>query len=674
MLSLGLLPQLLGALSSPPLDVDGSDSTRAAQRIAQAFPGSGAEQALVVFRSDTLTADDTDFRTAVAVGVEALRDQPGTGEVRLDPPLTAHGTDPRVTMAVIGETGDSAHRDRHIATQQQAVRTATADASDGRVTATLVSFSSIFTAIRETDLADLRLAELIALPVVALVLWVGLGTLRAAATTMLVAGAAVAVTLGILALHSTLAGVNTLVLTTAVTLGWGLGLDYAILIVLRYRRERHDGHDPREAAARSVATAGTTAVASSAAIALCGVCLFTVRTPVFAECAFAMFVVAAVTAAAAVTLLPALLATLAWAEGRPTREGAGWDRWAHHLCRHPWPYAIAVTAGLLLLAAPATTLRLGLDLDRPSLTHTETGRGLVAMEQHGVPTVISAVLPRPAGTPAPDLVPVLDDLDVDPRIAAIAAVDNHRDTTWITLAPTTTVDSPEGRALVHDLRATLPEGALVGGATAQVADLEQEVRRKLWWLIALVTVLTSLYLVIVFRSVVLPLKALAMTLLAVAAAFGATTLVHDQVNFYVPVITFVVLFALSTDYEVFLVRRIREHHHRRHGDTTEAIAVGLRHTARPITLAAAVMVVVFAGLLAARRIEIRQISFALTVAVALDATVIRLVLVPTLIRLLGRYNWWLPTRLLSTGARRTRHRRAPTDVQVETAKSQSAPR
>ncbi|SHF54242.1 MMPL family transporter [Streptoalloteichus hindustanus] len=685
-LALGGLPHLLGSLGPPALSAEGSESARADALVAGAFPGWGQEQAVVVFRSATLTVDDPAYRQAVAMGLAALREQPGVGVVILDPPFLTAATrgraDRHVTLVFTGLLGDAPARNRQLALQQTALRQTTRDTSHGQVEASLVNLASIYAELHGIGLADLRRAELVALPVAALILLAAMGALRWAAAAMLFGAAAVTTVVGVLALATAVVTVDTLMLAAAVTLGWGLGLDYAILMIFRYRAERALGHDPEEAAARATATTGVTVALASLAVIICGACLFVVRAAVVRESAVTLIIVAALTGAAALTLLPALLPSVSGRAERPAGvrpdRDTRWARWARHLMRHPWRYALAAATVLSLSAAPALSLRLGLDIDRSVLATTPAGQSLLAMEREGVPTVISVLLPRQEGAAPPEVRPLLTALRAEPGVTSVAHLDNGRDTSWISVVPSMSADAPAGQDLVRRLRAHLlpahlPPGqqVLVGGPVAQLTDFQQEITSKLWWLVGLALAGSGAYLVAAFRSLVLPAKALAMNVLAVGASYGLVTVAFQPadsapdrpgvLNFFVPVITFVILFALSTDYEVFLVRRIQEHH-RRHGDTTEAVAAGLHHTARPITAAALVMVVVFTGLLSAHRAEIRQIGFALAVAIAIDATVVRLVLVPALMQLFGRYNWWLPAplvRLLDFGPVERKHPAPP---------------
>jgi RND superfamily putative drug exporter len=251
----------------------------------------------------------------------------------------------------------------------------------------------------------------------------------------------------------------------------------------------------------------------------------------------------------------------------------------------------------------------------------------------------------------------------DERVAGVEAVPGSG-RVLINAVPAVPIDSTEATGLVKDIRhdiaprAAAGQEVLVGGATATFVDLSEETTGKLPYVMALVLGLSLLFLLLVFRSVALPIKAVAMNLLVTAAAVGLTVAVFQHghgegllgfhstgfLQVYLPITVFVLLFGLSMDYEVFLIRRMKEAWEDGH-DNAAAVATGIEHTARPIAAAAAIMVAVFGGFLTAGVLELKEFGLSLSVAIALDATLVRLVLVPALMRLFGDWNWWLPGRL-----------------------------
>ncbi|TDD54063.1 hypothetical protein E1286_06020 [Nonomuraea terrae] len=736
-----LVPGLVERATAPDVRVEGSDSTAGARMLERGFPRLGAEQMMMVFASTTLSDADEPYQRAMSDAARAVAAQPMVGGVDLLPPVP--GQDRRRAYATVGVNGDPRARQEAAPVLLRAAGDAASRASGGRVRVHLVGESAMVAEVKRTDLADLRRAELFAVPLALLALLAGLRSAGAAVTVLLVAGTVPVTALGALAAASALgAGVNTFMLAVAATVGLGLGLDYALLILLRYRQSRAAGHDRPEAAALAVSTAGRTAGWCALGVALTAAALMVVRTPLIRTMAAGVSLAAVIAAAVAVTLLPAaVVAADRWLHRRhrsvattgsggllrrhrpaaTTRSGGlhrrhrlaavagpgglhrrkhsdatvgaggpggrdhpaaaggpgmldgradldavdghgsedGWGRWARHLMRHPVAYTLVCAGVLLGAAAPVTGLRLGFDLDRPSIAETDFGRGLAHMEADRVSSALAVVLPHPAGTPPVDTAALVMALQRDPGVALVLPSDNGRDTTVVLVLIRTHIDEQATTELARQITrqfvpASLPPGqrAHVTGPNVIFSDLMEETTVQLGTVIPLVLGCSLLFLLVTFRSVLLPLKAVLMNALAVTAAFGLLTLatrhlphlVGDEVNTLIPLLAFTLVFGLSIDYEIFLIHRIAEHYHA-HGDNEAAVVHGLRHTARPITVAAAVMVVTFAALLTADRHHLVQLGLTVAVAIVLDATVIRLALVPALMRILGARNWWLPASL-----------------------------
>nr|WP_167444448.1 MMPL family transporter [Streptomyces diastatochromogenes] len=661
-------------MTAPPFFVAGSPSARAAEAVRREFPELGSEQMIAVFHSDRFTTDQPAYTHAVDLAVTALRHAPGITVVSPFPaePEEEDDLPQHVSYLLVGVDGAPAERQDRLPGQRAAVERA-ARASDGRVTGHLVGVSPLFSDMRESDLTDLRTSEALAIAVALPVLLVGLRRPTATAVILLTTGIALLVAAAILAALAGTLAINVFLMATASATGLGLGLDYALLLVTRFGDERGKGADAAQAAVTAVATAGRTVAYSAAAVMGCTSTLLFVNATLIRDCVLAGLLVTAACLAATLTLLPALLTTLAQRIAGTRTAGAPngpWARRAHHLMRRPARYLVAGVSLLLLAAAPLSDLRLGFDLDRPSLARTSAGRGLDLLEQRapGAPGTIMVLLPGTPTRPSPDTTTLTVRLRQDPRVASTMALDNGRGATLLAFVPRSKVDSPDTRALVQHLRNTAPTGALVGGPAAILLDFHRELTGRLPLTGLLLLSGSFLFLLYAFRSLLLPLKAILANVLVTAATFGLLVLVtgpstdaHSDagtVNIFVPLIAMVVLFGLSMDYEVFLVRRIREYYLTT-GNHARSVAAGLQDTARPITLAATVMVASFASLLTANQAELRQTGFTIAVAVAIDATLVRLVLVPALMRILGRWNWWLPrlpkTRRSSASASSTPH-------------------
>ncbi|GGP45189.1 MMPL family transporter [Streptomyces abikoensis] len=651
------LPAGLGHLRGAVPELPGSSSARAAALVVRGMPRLGTEQLVLAFDSPTLRADEAPYRRAVTAAARAMAAAPGVGQV-LTVPDTPR-VDPHHAYLIFGARGDADARQRLLPVWRATAHHATATASGGRVTVALTGGTPVFTALRDADLRDLRYVEAVTVPAALLLLVLGLGSAGSALVPLAAAGLGVLVSAGSLAALAFLLPVDSMALTVATTVGFGLGLDYTLLVLLHYRRHRDHGLAPRAAADLARATAGRAVLWCAAAVLVTSAALLTVPLAFVRTMALATGLSTVVTAAVATTALPAVLPRLdrlpAWGRVRRGRPRRGrWERWAEHMMRRPWPYLLGAVAVLALAAVPAGDLRLGLRMDRAAIAHSAAGAGLARLERDGLADITLLALPHRAGADPLDTTTLVDALHHDPRVTTVGAVDNGRDLTVVTVTDRLPVDSAGARRLVHDIRSlatrTLPPGQPVytGGPAATLADFVGALRSALWQVGALALAGSLLVMLVAFRSLLVPVKALAMNALSTAAAFGLlaslTRNTAGTVNLAVPLLALTIVFGLSLDYEVFLVHRITAHY-RADGDCRRAVARGLSETARPITLAAATMAVVFAGLMATHRQDFRQTGFLVATAVLLDVTLIRLVVVPALMRLLGHRNWWLPRPL-----------------------------
>ncbi|MFI7004348.1 MMPL family transporter [Nocardia sp. NPDC050175] len=688
------LPHLLTSVVSPPIEVAGSESQQAGEILGAALPTFGKDPMIAVFHSSTLRAVDPAFQDAIDAGKIALSEQDGISGVVSLPivgehtrvtampetmePLRPLFHDEHAAYVLVGITGDDRDRQDRIPAQQAAIDQAAQEVSGGAVRTYLVGVAAFGQSVQQAEIADLMRIELVAVPVAIIVLLVGLRSPVAALVPAGIAGAAVVTTLGAFALLTGVFPVDGMLLVGVNAVGLGVGIDYALFVTNRYREELAAGADPEDAIATAAGTTGRTVVYSGLILILACLTLFLVRWHVFVQAAVGIMAVTAVALAASVSLLPAALVSLTrWLEWRPrwmarrapfghhaTEGPPRLARWAEHLMRHHWPYAVAVTAGLLLAATPVLDMRLGINLERHALTGTpvRVGQEIADQDAPGLTGTVFVLLRRPVDTDEPDIKPLLAALRADPEIAAASPLDDGVDLTAVLVIPRHLPDSPAVVRLVQRIRtqivpAAAPPGhqALVGGSSALVTDLLTETSAKLWWVIGCVLAMMFGLLVLVLRSLLLPLKAILMSLLATGASFGLTVLLFqgdggDEVSALagpgliwpqVPLIVFVLLFGLSTDYELFLVRRIQEEY-RTTGDNRRSVAIGLQRTARPISLAAAILAVAFGSLLVSDVTGLRVFGFAIAVALIIDATLIRLILVPALMQIMGRWNWWFP--------------------------------
>jgi RND superfamily putative drug exporter len=472
--------------------------------------------------------------------------------------------------------------------------------------------------------------------------------------------------------------------TTAVSglIGIGVGIDYSLLVLTRFRSAMHQGKDRHDAVVEAVSTAGRSVIIAGATvvIAILGLCL--TGLPYMYGVAVSASLAVLVVMLAAVTLLPALLSFLGprvdrlripflgrtlKAEGHGESPAA---RWSHFVQRHPWAAATAATVVLLALAAPALGLRLGFPdagNDRPS-TMTRQAYDLNT-EGFGPgtngPLVIAAELPADDSNATSEIDSFANRLRGEPGVEFVPdpVINDAGDAAIVTVIPTGSPQDEEVEDLVRTLRNdVVPEElgaagitAEIGGVTAALDDQSEYIKDKMPLFIAAIVGLSFLLLLVAFHSPFISLKAGVMNLLSVGAAFGVMTLAakggglseligidHEvPIAPFLPVMMFAILFGLSMDYEVFLVSRIREEY-LKDGDTRRAVADGLAKTARVITAAAAVMVVVFLAFVTAPDVFLKLFGIGLASAIFLDATVVRMVLVPAVMQLLGGRNWWIP--------------------------------
>ncbi|WP_331725781.1 MMPL family transporter (plasmid) [Streptomyces xanthophaeus] len=530
-----------------------------------------------------------------------------------------------------------------------------------------------------------------------------IGILAAAAILFLAFGSLVAAALPIgMAVFGLTIGVATMTVLAGVTdvptfapvlgsmVGLGVGIDYALFVLARHREYLARGLDPQEAAGRAVATAGRPVVFAGGVVVVSILGLAVANVPFMTVGGLAVSIVVLIMVVASVTLLPAFLGVAGPRLARAGRIGralqsrkpgrlarrrdtgagaapaAGWRRWIGHVCRHPVLYAIGA-AGLLLTATlPVLGLRVGLP-DDGSMPHSRTERRAYDLVAEGFgpgtngPLVIAA---DPAGDPG-----VLDRLvgavAADPGIGAVAPTHIDRATGIATLVvfPTTSPQDKATADTIARLRTAVlptaighgPARAHVGGATASLSDVGQRTSQRLPVLVAAVLAMSFLLLMLVFRSVLVPLKAVLLNLLSIGAAYGIMVAVFQwgwggaligleatvPIVSFIPMFLFAILFGLSMDYEVFLLSRVREEYLRT-SDNGTAIVEGVSGTARIITSAALIMVAVFLSFTVAEDPSTKMFGLGLATAIFIDATVVRMVLVPATMTLLGRTNWWLP--------------------------------
>jgi RND superfamily putative drug exporter len=470
--------------------------------------------------------------------------------------------------------------------------------------------------------------------------------------------------------------------TTAVSglIGIGVGIDYSLLVLTRFRSAMAEGKDRHDAVVEAVTTAGRSVIIAGSTVVIAVLGLFLTGLDYMFGVAISASLAVLVVMLASISLLPALLSYLGpkvdrWrlpliGRGRkdPTGESSAAARWAHAVQRRPWIAAIGATAVLLALAAPALGMRLGFPDAGNDPPDTMT-RQAYDLNTQGFgpgtngPIVIAAELPHPAAKAK--IEQFANGLRRESGVAFVPPPTFSSDgqAAVVTAIPTTSPQDKKTEDLVNRLRDRVVPTQLrgsnidaqIGGVTAALEDQSEYMKDRIPLFVLAVVGLSFMLLLIAFHSPLISLKAGIMNLLSVSAAYGVMTLAAKGGGFssligidhevpvapFMPVMMFAILFGLSMDYEVFLISRIREEY-LKHGDTRRAIADGLAKTARVITAAAAIMVVVFLAFLAAPDVFLKLFGIGLASAVFLDATIVRMVLVPAVMQLLGERNWWIP--------------------------------
>jgi RND superfamily putative drug exporter len=522
-------------------------------------------------------------------------------------------------------------------------------------------------------------SEAIGIVAAIIILLFAFGTATAMMMPILSAIIGLAVALSIIRLLEHVIEVPGVSLTLATMIGLGVGIDYALFIVTRHKLQLRDGMELRESIARSTATAGGAVVFAgfTVVIALCSLAFAGI--PLVSTLGYTAAIAVVVAVAAATTLLPAMLGALGprinslrvkLGKTHPDdHQPHGWRRWAEGVSRRPWRSAIVALVILVVLALPIFQLELGQN-DIGALPKDTTSRQAFDGLDEGFgpgligPLLIASEFDSPQDAKA-GLPPLQKAVDGAADVAAIGepTLDEKGTVAVFTVVSKSAPWENSTVSLVEDLRDTvIPKAmkgangsAYVGGQTAGYIDLATQISDKLPLMIAIVVALSFFVLLLAFRSLLVPIKAAAMNLISVAAAYGVVTAVFQlgwgasligldeaiPIVSFVPLLMFAILFGLSMDYEVFLLTQMNEHY-KQSGDERKAVVEGLANTGRVITSAAAIMVCVFTSFVLNGDPVVKEFGVGLAVAIAIDSTLVRCLLVPAVMVLLGKRAWWLP--------------------------------
>jgi len=662
-----------GALSGAGWEAQGSIAQEVRDELRRDFPMVGAESAIVVVNQTSLISDDP---TSVRAIVAALStDLGGSVVAGLTDPLTLPAE-----AGLIARDGQTAMIPVSLAYSVDAdlpeaasdlIHLVEAIELPAGVVAEVTGEWPVWSDFNESNEKALHRAELLSgLPTLVL-LFIAFGAAIAAGIPLILAIAGIAVGFAGLNLLTAVTPLSVWSMNFSMMIGLAVGIDYSLFIVTRYREERQDGHSLENAMANTLNSAGKAVFLSGLTVVLSLAAIFVVPIMVFRSMALGMILSVVAVALASLTLLPAVLAAFGdrvlvsrgkkdldrLAEGR-------WTRWTAGALKRP---ALTLTLGLVLLiglAVPALGMRLGM----PGARVVDDGYS----SRDGYELVIAAF---GEGAAAPMFITVDDDeaatvieqarLDanaLDVRLVADSSLTGATsERSVVRVIGKTAPDSQETSDMVARIRTTMEEAApsaLVGGPAAQNHDLTATLTGKAPLAIGLIMIVAFFLLLVVFRSLVIAISSIVLNLISVAASFGFATIVFQHgigagligiehqgfVNAWAPLFFFALLFGLSMDYQLFLLAAIRERYETT-GDTQRAIREGIARTGRPITNAALIMIVVFIAFGITGPIPPTELGITLALAVLLDATVVRMMLVPSVMGLLGDRNWWLPAWL-----------------------------
>ncbi|MGN6757565.1 MAG: MMPL family transporter, partial [Thermomicrobiales bacterium] len=690
----------------------GSESDKAAAILASDFNAAANNNALIVFHSDKLTVDDSAFQQAVTDTTTRVQGVDGVSSIASYYKTHDNGllsADKHTTLMVVTLKGTEDDASKKVPKLHDQLPHDNAD-----IVAYVTGAPAINHALESTIEEDLTRSERFTIPIIVILLLLVFRTVISAAIPLVLGASSVVTAMALIHLIGSHKDLSIFALSTASMIGLGLGIDFSLIVVSRFREELAAGRDTKSAVAMTLATAGRSITYSGLTVIL-GMLVLTLMFNLILvrSMSFAIMLVAMTALLAGLTLLPALLGILGrridWLPVLPkpkvSRPGhAGfWYRLSHAIMRHPWVWLLVSLALLLALAIPVKDIKLygATPQVLPDTNEAVVGYNLLS-SAFGANTLtpIQLVVETSATkdgvwqTSTLDALGKLQDaIKTDPRVQSVSSVltlapDTPHDqlhstitgnqnlagavtqyvngdgtTAVINVVPKTDQFHTDHQQLVRDLRSTIVPGVTemhpftvqIGGQAANFVDLRDTIYDRFPFLVAAVLGLTFLLLMMFFQSLALPLKAILMNLASIMATYGVLVLVFvhgigiqvygvdaiGALSVVTPVILFVILFGLSTDYEVFMLSRVKEFYHHT-GNNEEAVATGLETTARVITAAGLILIGTFGSFSLARVISLKETGLGLAVGVLLDSTIVRIIMVPATMRLMGNANWYMP--------------------------------
>ncbi len=662
--SLGFLaPRVETALSGAGWEATGSESVAARTLIEQQFAGNSSSALMIVLHSPSLTVADAAFATTVdRVAAMAKADAAVAGVTSPTPgaSIAADGH-----TAIISAAAARSPKEMVLAADR--LKGPLKRLGTGDLTVSLTGASGMWSDFNAANRAAMMKSELFSWPVTLAILALAFGSLVAASLPLMLTIIGLIASAGVLYLGTLFADISIWSMNFALMFALALGVDYALFIVVRYRAA-HFGNDMKPADAVGVAmdTAGKAVLFSGVTVLISLSAVMLVPSPAFRSMAFGIMVAVVFILAATLTLLPAVLGALGskvdnvalrWVHSGEHRSPF-FTRWAERIWARPMLYGVPALLALIVLAAPVIGMETGMpsikvvpasDSARIGYTQVQAAFG------PGAPGALQLV------APAADAAALEGAAKADPGIANVLPAQSSTDGSHVLVQaiPRQDPSDPAVGETIDRLRTDVPAPALVGGAAAENHDLETALGDATPLVIGVVLALGFLLLLVALQAPIIALVGVVTNLLATGAAFGVARLIFQEGNLagvlrfesqgfldaWGPVFFFAMIFAISMDYTVFLLASAKEHLGHSGGDPREALIGGLAHSGRVVLAAAAVMVAVFFTFALSGPLPPKEMGIILGVAVALDALLVRLLLVPVALRLLGRWAWWTP-RLL----------------------------
>ncbi|KOY50221.1 MMPL family transporter [Streptomyces sp. XY332] len=655
------------APTSGSFSIPGTEAQKAFDVLDEKFPGMAADGAtarIVVKAPAGASVNDPQYKTEVEKIVSGLKDGPGKAEV-------ASVTDPYQAQAV-SQDGSTAYVSVKYTVSGMELKDETRDAlKDSGTAAQAAGLTVEIGGDALMTAPETGSGEIVGIMIAAIVLVITFGSLIAAGLPLLTALIGVGIGVSSITALANVLDLGSTTSTLAMMIGLAVGIDYALFIVSRYRVELAEGRERDEAAGRAAGTAGSAVVFAGLTVVIALVGLAVVNIPMLTKMGFAAAGTVVIAVLVALTLVPAILGfagkkvlpagkkSRLFGKGKPAAaesKANGGTRWARFVLRRPVMVLLVAVIGLGAIAIPASKLEMGLPDDGAQPVSTTQRKAYDLLSEGFGP-----------GFNGPLMVVVDGDKkladDTEARIKGLEGVaavtpptpNEAGDASVITVIPKDRPSSVETENLVHTIRDGSGDDVLVTGATAMNIDFSQKMNDALLPYLALVVGLAFLLLMLVFRSVLVPLKAALGFLLSVVAALGAVVAVFQwgwlgsvfgveqtgPIMSMMPIFMVGVVFGLAMDYEVFLVTRMREAYV--HGERPgQAVVTGFQYSARVVVAAAVIMIAVFAGFIGASEQMIKMIGFGLAIAVLFDAFIVRMTIVPAVLALLGHKAWWLP--------------------------------